>query len=344
MQKIVDEIVRKGSYSVSVLITTKVLDNGITLTDSQIENIVVSAYNEYEFVQMLGRRRVTENETILLYVPKRGISYFQKRSEELFRKVDIARPLIENKNEEINSIILQNQIPWEIVNIFTYEDNNDRKFSWLTYYLFHQEYLELKNIIQAMNTDPEAFEKSICRWLKKDPDSDVQTIYGKTVEKEYQEIANKISALPVVISSDQFTEFTTSVNEIAKKDLSPRSNIVNKYLSQNKATRDYQFRSMSIAKSTFYCIEKNGKFPFILDNNITNVEKIKEILEENKGKATQEIFQKLFNADMPSSVIKDKESKKTSFITACVQEMKGFEKVAFRRQGNELTLYKEREK
>lgn len=102
--EVMHEIVEKEYFSTDVLVTTKVLDNGISLHDSRIQRIVVDTTSQTEFLQMLGRRRRCESDNIplTLYIPQKSVKYFswvlqeqilpeletiQKSSETLMRKM-----------------------------------------------------------------------------------------------------------------------------------------------------------------------------------------------------------------------------------------------------------------
>ena len=61
-------IEEKERFECDVLIATAVLDNGVNIKDSRLKNIVISAYDKPEFIQMLGRRRVNEGDTVTLYI------------------------------------------------------------------------------------------------------------------------------------------------------------------------------------------------------------------------------------------------------------------------------------
>ncbi len=63
-----EDIVKTGSFSCSVLIATKVLDCGVSITDPKVKHIVVSHSEKTTFLQMLGRRRMAPNEQISLYI------------------------------------------------------------------------------------------------------------------------------------------------------------------------------------------------------------------------------------------------------------------------------------
>ena len=69
-------IIEDEKFSCNILISTSVLDNGVNIKDKQLKNIVISAYDKTEFVQMLGRRRVEENDRVTLYIRYFSINTF----------------------------------------------------------------------------------------------------------------------------------------------------------------------------------------------------------------------------------------------------------------------------
>lgn len=69
-----DSIVKNEKYGYKVLVTTSVLDNGINIKDSAVCNIAIDIYDRTEFLQMLGRLRVeNDNYKINLFVKKREL-------------------------------------------------------------------------------------------------------------------------------------------------------------------------------------------------------------------------------------------------------------------------------
>lgn len=78
-KEVVDNIV-KEKRSKKILITTSVMDNGISLEDEYLRNIVIMADIQETFIQMLGRKRMkNSNETSKLYILKRNITYFKNK-------------------------------------------------------------------------------------------------------------------------------------------------------------------------------------------------------------------------------------------------------------------------
>lgn len=71
------QIVKNSKFEERVLITTKVLDNGINLKDKNLKNIVLLTTEKTEFIQMLGRKRFEKGEGgVHLFLMARGTQYF----------------------------------------------------------------------------------------------------------------------------------------------------------------------------------------------------------------------------------------------------------------------------
>lgn len=79
-----DQIIHKGYFDHRVLATTKVLDNGVNIVDYNVRNVALPFSYKSDFIQMLGRRRIAENETINVYVEipdKRKLLTYVKETE-----------------------------------------------------------------------------------------------------------------------------------------------------------------------------------------------------------------------------------------------------------------------
>lgn len=67
-KNIYNEIRDNNKFSCRVLISTTVLDNGVSIHDSDLKHIVLPSHNKTEFLQMIGRKRLADNETVKLYI------------------------------------------------------------------------------------------------------------------------------------------------------------------------------------------------------------------------------------------------------------------------------------
>lgn len=74
----VQSIAKHKQFNENILIATAVMDNGISIIDEKLRNIVIMADVEETFLQMLGRKR-EDNEKITLYFFRRNVEYFQRR-------------------------------------------------------------------------------------------------------------------------------------------------------------------------------------------------------------------------------------------------------------------------
>lgn len=81
-KSIYNKIISDKKFDEDVLITTSVLDNGIDLKDSSICNVVIDVPDRTEFLQMLGRVRVSDNQKINLFVPKYDVNSLKKIFEQ----------------------------------------------------------------------------------------------------------------------------------------------------------------------------------------------------------------------------------------------------------------------
>lgn len=80
-------------YDEDVLIATKVLDNGVNISDKGVRHIVIPFCDQTEFMQMLGRRRTDEGERVCLYVEVPTI-----------QKINTLRHGVETKRKAINGV------------------------------------------------------------------------------------------------------------------------------------------------------------------------------------------------------------------------------------------------
>ena len=94
-----DEIVKKNLMNKMIIISTPVMDNGISIKDIGLRNLVLLCDTEEEFIQMIGRKR-EDGQKVNLYLWKRNVLHFKRRSQY-----------------------------WDKINHF-YEDNKN-KFFWI---------------------------------------------------------------------------------------------------------------------------------------------------------------------------------------------------------------------
>ncbi len=95
----VKEVTEEKLIRKKIIITTAVLDNGISFQDCGLRNIVIFADTKEEFIQMLGRKRFDQNE-VYLYIYKQNIFHFKKR----YRQIDRTFNILQKCKKLINKI------------------------------------------------------------------------------------------------------------------------------------------------------------------------------------------------------------------------------------------------
>ena len=95
--KSVQEITKKSLSKKSVIITTPVMDNGISIYDPELLNIAIVADTEEEFIQMLGRQRFSSKQ-INVFISRKSQSYFDSRYKEVNEAIRFCNQHMKNLN------------------------------------------------------------------------------------------------------------------------------------------------------------------------------------------------------------------------------------------------------
>lgn len=88
-RKTVEHITQRNSAKEKVVITTAVMDCGVSFHDIDLRNIIILADTEESFIQMLGRKRkdVKGEQNINLYICRLNKEYFRRRLQSVQRKI-----------------------------------------------------------------------------------------------------------------------------------------------------------------------------------------------------------------------------------------------------------------
>lgn len=88
-----------------ILITTSVLDNGVSIHDPEVGNVVIATESRVSFIQMLGRVRGENVEECRLFIFPRDRAYYEKRVQQYSEKMvwfdKLSKIPLQNRREEI---------------------------------------------------------------------------------------------------------------------------------------------------------------------------------------------------------------------------------------------------
>jgi superfamily II DNA or RNA helicase len=118
------DIIVNSKFNKKVLITTKVLDNGINIADEKLTNIVIMAWDRITFMQELGRKRINieDPQQINLYIPTRYKKSFIVRANRYKEMIKEATLLITDENA-FNKKYDNNMIEISKMNHLFYHEN-----------------------------------------------------------------------------------------------------------------------------------------------------------------------------------------------------------------------------
>ena len=77
-EEVVNNITRNSIITADIVIATSVLDNGVSIEDRDLRNLIILAENKIEFIQMLGRKR-QDGQRVNLYLCRRRKADFVNR-------------------------------------------------------------------------------------------------------------------------------------------------------------------------------------------------------------------------------------------------------------------------
>ena len=249
-----DEIIRNSKFDVDVLISTKVLDNGVNISDTRVKHLVIMANDEITFLQEIGRLRVNIDnaETINLYIPKRSISYFRTLAMVSNRKAEQIA-LYETDYDEFARRYSRDF--YKLAGEIFYLDNNNHwqinKYGLRSY----KEDVELYNrMIEEMADDKNAFVREQLSWIGRD---NIKTKEIKDVEKtdNIRTYLNKhINLLLDKVQQKELVELL-DIRDKSRR-LQKSISIIDAYLQENFKMKVSKKRIRIDGKqSTFWIIE-----------------------------------------------------------------------------------------
>ncbi|MCI8465377.1 MAG: DEAD/DEAH box helicase family protein, partial [Lachnospiraceae bacterium] len=104
----VDDIVTESYAKEKVVISTSVMDNGVSFHDSELRNMAIFADTKEMFIQMLGRKRWDKEhgELMNLYIFRRNREHFRKRRERVQEILDVYKEFHEYLKNELTCYVI----------------------------------------------------------------------------------------------------------------------------------------------------------------------------------------------------------------------------------------------
>lgn len=165
-----NNLISNSQFNCKCLIATKAIDNGVNIHDPLVKNIVITALDKIDFIQMLGRKRIDINnpQEINLYIMAR---YRKSFSTLINRKYDPADSIVKlwtNKRNEFNrKYDVDIDKLGKYSNLFYKDKNGNWQLNEIGYLMLikHKEFCE--DMIDKFDKQGEsAFIREQLRWMK----------------------------------------------------------------------------------------------------------------------------------------------------------------------------------
>lgn len=263
--ELINEIRLQEQFPNKVLLTTKILDNGINIKDRKVENIVIDTDCKTEFLQMFGRKRILDgDDKFRLFIPQKTSSYF---SGLLKLRVEPALDFLNSEHTTSELLrLIHNKDEWKMISNFYTEYrgklvcNPAGKFKLETEKRFYERMLD------EMKNDPWAFAKIQMSWLH------IEEKFSEEISITYQNYKRYICEISTFFAKYEGVKMGKSEREkfrelldkelqvrgisIVKNGRMPGKSAINNFLESEGIK--YWIRSNKISKKgekTFWIIE-----------------------------------------------------------------------------------------
>ncbi len=161
-----NELEVKQRFDCRVLIATSVLDNGVSIIDDTLKNIVVDTTDKVQLIQMLGRKRLADDEPVNLYVTNKSetdiVSYIRS-NDECLRNINASYGDVRTFENNLISDGFSGR------ELFKYSPAFGKHIaSDYTKYYIKRRGDELVRLKSELSRDKDAFAKLVCSWLNID--------------------------------------------------------------------------------------------------------------------------------------------------------------------------------
>ena len=161
-----NEITENECYSCRVLVSTAVLDCGVNINDDAVKNIAIMTIDKTSMLQMLGRKRLSADENVNLYIYNMSEDELERRHNDIKKKLDLIGEL-----EACSSLDAKHKFLSKLWN--SYEPYYNKLFhntSGLPYVskLAEHKLLLTNKFLKSILDGEQTFKQAVCEWLGKE--------------------------------------------------------------------------------------------------------------------------------------------------------------------------------
>lgn len=187
---VVNSLERNRKFSSTILITTSVLDVGVSIHDDKVKNVIIDAYEKNTFIQMLGRIRMSDPDQCLnLFIFKRNSIYFGNLIERtIVPHLNFIEKIYEMDQEtfqfEMTQIMKKKDAEHDIAASLIYYDQDGVHLNELSVFQWNQLYKDCLEIKEGLEKDPDFFIKKQLEWLGLEESFSVDNFISEDIKEQ----------------------------------------------------------------------------------------------------------------------------------------------------------------
>jgi len=237
--EIYNQLIRECRFDCRVLIATTVIYNGINVKDDNVKHIVVPFAPMSVVKQLLGRKRVSENETVKVYFPDVSCKNVKKRYRDCIKDcmeiINLNFNMQQNAACQLNGLINSSPSKYYYLSPNGYSANNYMfvQFNYPAIYKLYYDTCFYIFVLQRMNSKSKDTKSDFIKILLthldiEDKYDDVIDITVKTSAEEieeakaaFSEYLESLIGIDIVSpdennSYEKFLELKSKINEMYK--------------------------------------------------------------------------------------------------------------------------------
>lgn len=209
---VVRKLANSRKFDEKVLIATSVLDVGVSIEDSSVQNVVVDTTERSALIQMLGRIRQTSCDVgFNLYIRNRKKGWFNLQVADLRARMELYRKAISYENAgRLSDFIIDCYKKLEVSNTAVEHCFIRKQHGWTVNNICRYYDLiclsNLEDMLEGLEHDPDYYIKKQLSWLGKEEAFDARNFISQEI---YQQRLNEMKVVIYRASqhySDSYTK------------------------------------------------------------------------------------------------------------------------------------------
>ena len=255
----VRELVDNQVIEKPVIITTSVLDNGVSFEDEGLRNIIIMADSKEEFIQMLGRKR-PDGQRVQVYICKRDKAYFARKQHYIdtiischSRYAGEIKHMWQSGNvmeqQNVLNAMFSNEVTYRLLKRFCYFAMGYIKIGYFAELKLPILQCFYREMINKFENDENAFLRVQAGWLGYSEERIQKFIEGETGQKSEDNRIKLEEELKKLLGENETLALSTEENKEKLKRNAAIKNLLKFFFDRAENIEDKEKRLEAIGKN-----------------------------------------------------------------------------------------------